>query len=402
MPKALFFNVPAHGHINPSLPLVAELVRRGHQITYFATEHYRARIEATGAIFQPYKTVQDDYFESQGLHGGVPAKVAYELIRTTEQILPELIEFGRAAQPDYVIFDGMCPWGNMVARILAVPAVASLSLMPLYTPPPSNLLNWDRFSNLMSMIFTDFGKGLEANKLASVLGKKYNIPALGLMNILNAPADLAISYTSRQFQPFADSVSKTVRHIGRIIDAPTDDSFSFERVKGRKLVYVSLGTINNNDIAFFRACIDAFAGSEHFVILTTGNAIRPEAFGTLPENIAVYGWVPQFDILKRASLFISHAGLNSVHDGLYFGVPLLLVPQQGEQFMIGERVVELGGGLMLKKSQVNAETLRTNAARLLSDARFKTEAQKIGETFRTAGGASKGADEIEALIAKGV
>ena len=48
MPKALVFSVPAHGHINPSLPLVKELVGRGHEITYFTTEDYRPRVEATG------------------------------------------------------------------------------------------------------------------------------------------------------------------------------------------------------------------------------------------------------------------------------------------------------------------------------------------------------------------
>ena len=70
--KALFFNVPGHGHVNPSLPLVAELVRRGHHITYFITENFHAKVEAEGAVFHPYSGVPNDYFEVKGLHGGVP------------------------------------------------------------------------------------------------------------------------------------------------------------------------------------------------------------------------------------------------------------------------------------------------------------------------------------------
>src|SRR5687768_7137098 len=115
MPKALFFNVPGHGHVIPSLPVVAELVRRGHQIIYFASEGYRKQVEATGAVFRAYSTVQDDYFTGSGLSGSVPQKVALALITTSEEILPELLEIARAEKPDYILFDGMCPWGALVA-----------------------------------------------------------------------------------------------------------------------------------------------------------------------------------------------------------------------------------------------------------------------------------------------
>jgi MGT family glycosyltransferase len=108
------------------------------------------------------------------------------------------------------------------------------------------------------------------------------------------------------------------------------------------------------------------------------------------------------DVIKHAALFITHAGLNSVHDGLYFGVPLLLIPQQMEQYATAMRVVELGAGLMLQPEQVTAESIRTKAERLLSDPHFKTEAAHIGETFRNAGGMTRAVDEIEALLQKRV
>ncbi len=74
MPKAVFFNVPAHRHVNPSLPLVAELVERGHEITYFVTESFRQKVEATGATVQIYDAIEDDYFERRGLNGTEPQK----------------------------------------------------------------------------------------------------------------------------------------------------------------------------------------------------------------------------------------------------------------------------------------------------------------------------------------
>ncbi len=397
MPKAVFFNVPGHGHVNPSLPLVTELVSRGHHITYFITEGYRARIEAAGATFRPYPAVDDDYFESRGLSGSVPAKVAYELITTTSTILPELLDATRTLQPDYILFDGMCTWGHFVARILKLPAVASMALLPLSTPPLRDLPRM--LPTILPMIVKDFSKGLEANRRARALGKQYGVPPLGLQYIMSAPADLAISYTSAQFHPYVNTVSDTVRFVGRTINEnSTTEPFSFEQAAGRPIIYVSLGTLNNDDLTFFKTCIEAFSGTDNFVILTTGNRFSRESFGALPENIAVHGWVPQFEVLKRASLFITHAGLNSVHDGLYFGVPLLLVPQQGEQTWNAMRVVELGAGLMLKKNQVNVETIRASATRLLTEPQFKVEAQRIGDTFRAAGGAVRAVDEIENLL----
>jgi MGT family glycosyltransferase len=401
--KALFFNVPGHGHVNPSLPLVAELVKRGHHITYFITENFSAKVKAAGAVFHPYKGVPNDYFEAKDLHGGVPQTVAYELMSTTEAMLPDLLETARALQPDYILFDGMCPWGCMVARILKLPAVASLALLPLNTPPLRALLNRQLLRLMLPAIFTDFAKGVQTNRRAQALAKQYHVKPLGMMQIMNTPADLEISYTSSYFQPYIDTVSKAVSFVGRTIDeTPSTTVFSFEQVKGRPLIYISLGTVNNDDVAFFKRCIEAFTGSNYYVIISTGNRIEPDAFGTLPENIAIYGWVPQVEVIKRAALFITHAGLNSVHDGLYFGVPLLLIPQQIEQFITAMRVVELGAGLMLQADEVNAESIHSNAARLLTNLHFKEEAKYIGETFRSAGGMSRAVDEIEALLQRQV
>jgi MGT family glycosyltransferase len=399
MPKALFFNVPGHGHINPSLPLITELTQRGHRIIYFVTEGYRTGVEAVGAVFRPYTIIDDDYFDVRGLSGSVPQHVAHALISTSAEILPDLLDIARAEQPDYILFDGMCPWGSLVAQILHLPSVASLALSPMVSIPPGALLKL--LPLFLPLIFKDFRTGLEATRRAKLLARHYNLAPFRIMGIMNNLGDLSLSYTSSEFQPYSDTAAPSVRFVGWTLnESPGNEQFSFEQVQERRLIYVSLGTLNNNDIAFFKACIEAFAGSEHFVIMTTGKRISPSAFGTLPENIAIYGWVPQVEVLRRASLFISHGGLNSIHDSLYLGIPLLLVPQQAEQTLNAMRVVELGAGLMFKERQVNVQTIRHYAARLLNEPNFKVEANRIGDTFRAAGGAARAADEIENLLNK--
>jgi UDP:flavonoid glycosyltransferase YjiC (YdhE family) len=90
--------------------------------------------------------------------------------------------------------------------------------------------------------------------------------------------------------------------------------------------------------------------------------------------------------------------MGSLHDGLYLGVPLLLVPQQVEQTFNALRVVELGAGLILKKAQISAEAIRTNAEQLVTNPRFKSAAEQIGDSFRAAGGAPRAADEVERFL----
>lgn len=395
-PKALFFNVPGHGHVNPSLPLVAELTRRGHQITYFITAGYRAQVEAAGARVQLYASVHDDYFGSLTSDGFHPQIVACELLKTAEAILPELLESARAARPDYILFDCMCPWGYFVARALGLPAVSSVSLMP---PILRAFLNRSSLAFMLPLIFRDFDKALEANRRSQALGRKYNVPPLGQTNLLIAEGDLSLSYTSREFVPFAEDAPQSFRFVGRTLEEePNVSPALFERVGNRPLVYISMGTVNNKERAVVEFFIQAFAGRDEFVLLTTGKQFSPESLGKLPENIAIHPWLPQIAVVKRAALFVSHGGLNSIHDALYFGVPLLLCPKQEEQTLNSSRVVELGAGLMLRKRHLTIETLRQTATQLLVDHRFKTNARQIGESLRAAGGMAKAADEIESLL----
>ena len=51
MYKIVFFCIPAHGHTNPTLAVVKELVSRGHQVWYYSYDLFREKIQATGATY---------------------------------------------------------------------------------------------------------------------------------------------------------------------------------------------------------------------------------------------------------------------------------------------------------------------------------------------------------------
>ncbi|MBK9124567.1 MAG: hypothetical protein IPM16_15820 [Chloroflexi bacterium] len=399
MPKALFFNVPAHGHVNPSLPLVAELVKRGHDIAYFTSPSHKSRIEATGATVELYdERVPDDYFDRRGLNGSIPQQAARVMLTTAKDIIPDLLKRIEAYNPDYVLYDCMCQWGYYLGQITRLPSVVSYSLMPL---TPRALLNVRNLRIILPMLVKGFRAGNEANKIARDIGAQYGVKPLGMMNTMSVPADLAISYSSLEFVPYSDSLPDYYRLVGWTMQDGAGEPFTHD--SGRPLIYASLGTVINDNDSFYRACIAAFADSPYDVLISTGNRFSSEHFGALPPNVTVKTWVPQTQVLKQASLFITHGGLNSLHDGLFCGLPLLMVPQQTEQTFNTTRVVDLGAGLMLTVDQVNPHTLRTSADRLLTDASYRAAAERIRQSLVAAGGVSRAADEVEAFLkARGV
>ena len=131
------------------------------------------------------------------------------------------------------------------------------------------------------------------------------------------------------------------------------------------------------------------------MVMAVGDKLAIESIGPLPPGVIVRPFVPQTRVLQRASLFVTHSGANSVHEGLYCDLPLLLVPQQLEQAMIAARVEQLGAGLVLRPKRVTAERLATLADELLDEPGYRANAARIGASLRKAGGVVRAAQAIE-------
>ena len=343
--KAIFFSIPASGHVNPSLPLTAELVRRGETIIYYGTENFRAKIETTGALYRPYQHFSDDYFERHGLSGANPPQAAAVMIAGTRQMLPDLLAMTRAEQPDYIIYDSMCPWGALVARILAT---ASRRFALTFDLQPAAMLRASGLQTLLPMMLKGIPDILRFQRETRAIGREYGVRPLTFTEAFNAPGDLLLSYTSAAIQPDAASLDARIKFVGPSLAARGDvGDFPLDRLNGQPVIYISLGTLVNDHPDFFRACVDAFRESPYTVVMSIGDKVQRESLGSIPSNFIVRPFNPQLEILQHSALFITHAGMNSVHEGLYYDVPLLLAPQQAEQTFVALRIQELGAGLRL-------------------------------------------------------
>ncbi len=389
----LFFNIPAHGHTYPTLPLVSELVGRGARVIYYSIRSFRVRIEATGAEFRPYPFDGELEPENNVI---APFKAMPHILALGEQVIENALDAARADNPDVIIYDSMAPWGKQIAQILKRPAICSCSIFFVgaknFAALPRDATVSNQVLLRLPVVFRWFA---EYFRVAFLIRLKWGASSPMILDFFGNPGDLTLVYTSRYFQTGARWLDDSFRFVGPLL-APRRDhaDFPFAWLDGAPLIYVSLGTIFNDRADFYRLCIEALRDTPYRVVLSIGNKVNLASLGALPENILVRPHVPQLHLLERASLFITHGGMNSVSESAWYGVPMLLAPQVGDQHVIARRVAQLGAGVLLDEKKLNAPTLREIAERVLRDDSFRQESERIGKSLRDAGGATRAADEI--------
>lgn len=395
MAKALFFSFPLSGHIYPSLPLVRELIQRGDEIIYYATDEFAAKVAGAHARYCSYRNpfLDDLRHLPEQLH-----ELSWLLMRTTAEVLDRELEAFRAERPDYLLTDSLAPWGQWVAALLGIPVVTSICTFAVNRHVFAFALAHGARPKSLRLVLSKIRHSSRALLLQRQLRRRYGVLGPGLMRSVFGHSDLNIVYTSHSFQPCADSFDHHFYFVGPSI-APRTESrdFPWEQVRHPIVVYASLGTLFNTDVAFYRNCFAAWGGQDLQVILAIGTHLPQESLGVIPPNFLVQAYVPQLDILPRVAVFVTHGGMNSVNESLYYGVPVVVIPQMSEQELVGRRVEELGAGLYLAKEEATAEKLRECVQRLLTESRFRQQAAQVGESLRAAGGVTRAADAILAF-----
>ena len=175
---------------------------------------------------------------------------------------------------------------------------------------------------------------------------------------------LTYVYTSRSFQLDNEAFSdKQFKFIGPSLDgraaqakdARLDDELN--RGGGRPVIYASLGTIFNTFMPFYRTVVAAFGDRDVTVVLSVGRDFDKAKLGRVPRNILIHQSVVQLAVLEKADLFITHGGMNSVNEALYYKVPMVVVPKADDQPTVGAGIAELGLGTVVSRRKINGQTL---------------------------------------------
>lgn len=387
MAKILFFNVPGHGHVNPTLPVTAELRRRGHEIIYYNDEEFRPQIERTGTTFRPYPGTPPTSADIIKAVNGSLIDVTLLVLDSAARLLPGLMAEIEREQPDLVIYDSLALGAALAAHRLGVPTVASISTFVL--KGARGMITMRDILRIMGQFVPRIPRFSRARR---ALVKAYGQPLPD--SLVPVKADFNLVFTARELQPETDFVDDRFAFVGPSIDPNSRQKtdFPFEQLNRKPLIYISLGTIHTADRDFYQQCFEAFGASPGQVIVSAGSADL-SALGQIPANFIARSSVPQLEILRRADLFITHGGMNSVQESLYFGVPMVVLPQQTEQLFNGRIVAQAGAGILLERTA----QLWAAADRVLGDPAYRETAQRLGDALRAAGGYTRAADLIEAF-----
>ena len=385
MKRVACFCIPAHGHTNPMLAVVRALVARGNRVRFYSFAPFEAAIRDTGAEFVSCDGYLSELTaaEEAGLKRVSVTEMTVQDLRITLTMDGFLDEEYAGFRPDVVFSDSVCFWGKLFAMKHGVPLVVSTSTFAF-----NQLSSGYMKHSLRETADLVLGLGRVSKATRPLKRKGYPIRSV-LALVSSDDATDSVVYTSRAFQPCADSFSGHYLFAGPSVytDAIPD------KQKARPMVYVSLGTVINDRPDFYARCVKAFGGADMDVVIACGDDPERKVPGPLPENIHVHARVDQLEVLARADAFVTHCGMNSVSESLYMATPMALYPQTAEQKAVARRVTETGGGLMLEDD--SAEGLRRTVDALLNDPVHAQGARRRSADFRVCPGPDGAAAFIE-------
>ena len=391
MSKIAFFCIPAHGHTNPTLEVVKKLIHQGHEVRYYSYECMREKIEATGVEYISC----DDYDFEQKLTPADGKRIAEDmsfaieiLVNSTLTMDAALLEQIKQWNPDCIVADSMALWGKLIAKKLNIPFVSSTTTFA-FNKESAKVMRGslkDLFKVLIQM-------GKTNKHIKRLQENGYDIK--NVLEIIQNDNDTdTIVYTSPEFQPYSDTFSDKYIFVGPSIRSTNN---VFEKTR-EKLVYISMGTVNNDMTVFYKNCIDALKDSDYQVVLSVGGQVdikQLEEYVIKSESKAqfqVFPYVNQIAVLEKADAFITHCGMNSVSEALYFKVPLVMYPQTNEQKGVAFRVNELEAGLYLSGDSISE--IRIALKELLQQSKYKEQATVISNSFSKCGGSEAAVKKI--------
>ncbi|WP_257231561.1 macrolide family glycosyltransferase [Streptomyces sp. Rer75] len=380
--------VPTISHVLPSLPIIRELVARGHRVTYANDPRVADRIESVGAELVPCTStlpVGDNDWPAD------PIAAAGLFLDDAVQALPQL----RAAYDDDPADLYLYDIGASAARVLA-----EAQGRPLVQLSPT-FVGWDGYQEevvalLQKLPGADAYRERFAKWLADCGATTTDV------DTFSSPPAKALALIPRAMQPHVDRVdADRVTIVGPCFDTRADTDGWTRPAAADKVLLISLGSSYTHQPAFYRQCIAAFGDLPGWhVVLQIGKHTDPGELGTIPSNVEVHSsWIPQRAILEQADAFVTHAGMGSCGIGLLAGVPMIAVPQAAEQFMNADRLVELGVARRVDTADATAETLRAALNDLVTDQERIGRSKQLQADAQAEGGTPRAADLIEDMLA---
>lgn len=378
MSNVLMVNVGSEGHINPTISVVQRLVEQGEHVVYYVSDNFADKLKQTGAEIRPIST---EALMTEFRHYGNDNlfNVINGLLRMGNVVIPEVLNGIEGEHYDYLIHDSMFSMDYCIAQHLDIPSIS------LYASFAENKTTFDQKLDGMAHALSDaeVAKADDIfNDLKQHLEQKYDVDIPSRYVVMQNPADLNITFVMKGFQSNKDLIpddqfiyaGPSLRHVEQ------DTEFLENIDSSRPLIYISLGTVFNSNQRFFEQCVEAFSDIDATVLMSISNPDVLDALNDFPDNFIVKSYVPQLEVLKRADLFLTHGGMNSTNEGIYYHVPLIAFPQGADQPFVAKRIAELNIGTQMDTAHISAEDIKKEATHILEHLdTYQANVRKVAE-----------------------
>jgi len=404
----------------PGDPLVVgyapqfDLLARGHQVTYFQMADLEEKVQSEGIDFRPIGqrdhprgSLPQSLAQLGQLKGLAALRFTIRAVaRTSVMVCRDAPAAIRESGVEALLVDQMEPAGGAVAEHMGLPFITICNALainrdpvapPPFTPWSYHDTRWARLRNQLGYAVSDRLTAPAARAVADFRAS-WKLPLLRSLD--ESFSKLAqICQMPRDFDFPRAALPERFHYVGPLRrDSPQPVPFPWDRLDGRPIVYASLGTLQNSREPLFRCFAEACQGMDVQLVMSHGGGLNQQEATSLPGDPLVVGYAPQFDLLARAALTVTHAGLNTVLDSLANSVPLVAVPITYEQPAIARRVEWTGSGRSIALGRLNARRLREIIREVLQQGHYRDAARRIAESIQSAGGVKQAANIVETAL----
>ncbi len=406
------------GHWNTMLPLGKELQQRGHRVTLIGVPDAQPKAQAAGLEFQvmgetecPPGSTAEALAKLGELSGQEALKYTIKLFKEQINIkLRDIPKIVKDAGIEALLIDQTFAEGGTIAEICGMPFITICSAVVLNREPsvPPFMTNWNYNPTWWGILRNKLGYKLlnKATQPITELIDKYrqenNLPAYSEVNSRYSPlAQISqqpeeLEFPRKELPQWFHFTGPYHNSTGREIP-----DFPFDKLTGQPLIYASLGTLQNRLLPVFQTIAEACKDLDAQLVISLGGSADPQVLQRLPGNPLVVRYAPQLQLLEKANLTITHAGLNTTLECLTNGVPMVAIPIANDQPGVASRIVWSGCGEAIPVKKVNVNNLRTAIKKVLTEDSYKKNALRLQAAIQKSGGVKQAADIIEQAISTG-
>ncbi|MBD1866091.1 glycosyltransferase [Cyanobacteria bacterium FACHB-471] len=408
---------PTGSHLTACFPLGYELQQRGHRVTFLNIVDIQDKVLAANFGFSPIgkderpSGSEAEILAQRGKLSGI-ASLKHSL-KTTEDvriILRDAPDIIQSEGIEALLVDQCSPAGGTVADFLNLPFVSLCNALPLNREIgiPPIFTTWQYQTNWRAKLRNRVGYTLvnrltkPIRQLTAEYRQRWNLPPHTHPNdIYSKLAQLSqqpseFEFPRRNLPPHFHFTGPYHSAIGRNITP-----FPWEQLTGQPLIYASMGTIQNRLLSVFEAIAAACVGLDVQLVISLGGGMPLEAMSTLAGDPLVVSYAPQLEVLTRAALTITHAGLNTVLESLTYGVPMVAIPISHDQLGVAARIVWAGVGELLPITRLTAASLQSVIYKVLTQDSYKVQALRLQSAIQNSGKVQQAANIIETVIETG-